>query len=424
MANPYHDSAGKFCSKGEMVADLKRLSKDPANFTAYFELRKSYDSIQKTQHLSTEEAIDEYISNKPKISIKTAESSLQSYELVKDRLGDKDGRWEDHGYVSHLMESRYLPEDVRKDILTRGSTIAVRDAIERDLHRENLSNADYQAIMTRPDVRELEPVIAKNIALSFEERSSLIGDTAWGNALLAMHDSETFFKHDKNVAKLREDALIPDNGLNDSNSVVSGLAYSPYTEDHEAVINNPQLNKGYPSPAMTLSRNRSVGLASSIKLLKAQVESQYSGNGTAWNIQNRMSNSVHEFHYDRRDKLLAKHKYHDDSMTLQRKGEIQAKIKTLNPPNGKFVVTSADLEEESKADFLYGKLYANDDDYKALTKELSKSEKKLASTKNKEDEKHVYKLRKRALAAESIRRTSFVIETLEKVLARNPHLSK
>lgn len=404
MANPYHDSEGKFCSKGEMVAEMKQLAKS-GDFTAYFNLRKSYDEILASQNLTRHESIMDELDNRIKLSVKTKEASFQSYELVKDKLGDE----RDTSYVSHLLSSPYLSPEVREDIIASASLWALRETVERDSYSQaTLSYTDYENIVKRENSEEVLPVIAKNHRLRFFEKKSLLSGSPWGVALLAIHNKEEFFKDAELVSSLRDDAdKIP------HNSGLTSLALSPFEEDHDRVLNSNKTHKGYLSAAIDLSRNPSLSISNARKLIQNSLDNNDSSVGTI--VESiRTNNERSEYRVPSIQASIAlKGSYSDENMTPSKRVEIEREISSLSAVADK----KFDSEESRKRDFLLGKLYANDSDYKAALKTYKKlktiGDKKITP----EQKKERGMLYHRILYAKNIRDAYFTLRELDSYLS-------
>ena len=423
MANPYHDSQGKFCSKGEMLTEIKTLSKS-GDFTAYAALRKSFDDIQKSKGLGPEknwgrEDWDDAIYDGPKVNVKTPEFSMQSYDLVKDKLGNTL----DSNFVSHLLSSRYLPEEVRADVINRSSTWSAREVLERDSYDNGtLSATDYQNFIKREDVNEHLPLIAKNNRLSFEEKTSLVGETSWGVALLAMHNPKEFYANSSLTNKLREFADGDPYSASDSDgelhydSVLGALSMSPYDEDHKKVLNSKVMNRSYPSASMGLARNHDLALENARELVSKQIENKVST--AASNASDIMKHIDIKENENSRNKVFvprkyASFKYSDSNITEEKKVEIQAEIESLKPAAEESFVS----EEASRLSFLKGQLYANDSDYSALEKAYKKLERKRKPT---DDETALkWKLKDNLASASRVRYAYQVLGILDDYIAKN-----
>lgn len=382
MANPYHDSNGKFCSQGEMFREVKALSQG-SDFMGYFNLRKAYDEIEQS-NVSSETELkirDDY--NPAKLNVGSLESSLQSYELVKDALGDA---MQDHYTTSGLLSSRFLSEEIRADIIARSTAFGLQNVFERQMP---LSPADYRNILNRSDAEsKLYPLIAKTRTISFEERASYLKGSAYGTALLAMHNPKEFYGNKELTNLLRNDEFLSQKELIESGrattdsdgvkqSTVYALASSPHTTDQHAVINSKELNSSYPTPAMALSRNPNLHISSARILLRDEIEGE---TGYASTIAYELTNNpslASTFPAAPKERVS----YSGPQVTESQKADIRKEIAALKPAAEESFLSP----EARRSSLLEGKLYANDADFKAGIRELKSLDKKRKPTAAEQD---------------------------------------
>lgn len=381
MANPYHDAAGKFCSKGEMIADIKKLARGD-DFNAYLKLQNEFDEIQKSLGVGEEDRIDDDFAIRPRVRVRTKEETQGSYAMVEDRV---PGVF-DSTYVPHLLSSKYLTPDQRASLIARASIFPLHDIIERDSSysdtRKPLKEADYRSIMAREDHEEYAPLIAKNHNLSYEEKMSLLESSPRALGLMAIHDERIFADEDA-MARLRADVAA--NG--DENAGLSGLAYSPHAEDRATVMAHPRLRKGLPSPVRTLASNQHIPYDEAKALLEQEIAH---GTDTATTVAHQL-----QWRFFNSDDFKKKFRFNDSSLTNEKKEAIRAELKTLDPSkdfirhsNG--ISERSDSEEGDRHRWLLGKLHANDSDFTALKRKHAVMEMARASRRTEawEREKH------------------------------------
>lgn len=396
MANPYHDAAGRFCSKGEMLADIKKLSQTASTFNEYVALRKDYDKIQLSQNLSNKEKIEDAIDNRVRLRTDTVAHSIQSYELVKDKLSDDLGE----SGVRSLLETKNLPQEMRNDVIARGNAMDLVTTIEYASHHDGtLSLDEYKAILKREDGRDFAPSIAKSYSLSMEEKKKLINDSVWGNVLLATHNQKEFFKDKSLIQQLRNNTNLENE--KDIAYVYGALADSPFDEDQKNVIESEYLHANYPTPSMTLARNPHLSNANAQKLLRKQIELGYAPNSHLIE-KAQQYRRYPEFSYRRKNKKV-KFRYTDDSLTSEKREIIEKRIKKLESLPSK--TPYYDHEKEYKLSYLEGMLYANDKDYRRALKES-----KREGTKTEEGQK----LARKVQSAKNLRHSYWVLSVLEK----------
>lgn len=401
MSNPYHDSEGRFCSKGEMLAEIKTLAQNPAKFNAYFQLRKSYDEIIKQQSLTMKERIDEELDNPTRLRMDTPENALKSYELVKDRLNSEVN----DDYVSQLLTSENLPSEIRTEIIKNPlvNGWGIYKAVERDFgDTEVFSDKDYKNIMKRMHGPEfIAPLIAKNHTIPFVKRVEYLEGSTWGLSLLAIHNPKKFFADEDLTAKLRTRVGEEDD---ENNSVLSALAHSPHEEDHLTVINNPRLNEGYPSAAGDLARNRSLSLPVAHKLLSKEMSI-----GTS--LSYAVSSALEDTHRDEFAKYSKKVKidYSGLSVSNHEYNVINAEIKELqNKQPASF------SEEEYRLDYLRGRVAADNNDYDEAAATFKKLDRKKRLTRGDAQEK--LNLHNRLTQAKRVREPIRIRAIIEEIL--------
>jgi hypothetical protein len=402
MANPYHDSLGHFCSKGEMQAEIKQLSKS-GDFNAYYSLRKSYDEIQSQTQQTAEEKFEDERNNRIILNVDTEESTMLSYELIKGKLKREVGF---NYYVARILASRYLSEEQREELIGSANVWDIRHAVEFDSNpsrRSRLSATDYKNIVAREDSREFIPLVAKNPMLPFEERTSLLENTSWGLAVLAMHNRDKFFNNERLTEKLRASAKDKDQG-----SIYNALADSPHAQDHVTVINSEYLDESYPSPAMNLGRNPSLSVENARNLIRKQIAAESSSSSSVAHFFAENNLNIKKL----TDMDKGKISYHDATMTEDRKQENRRRIEELRPEASNSFVSSA----AKKSDFLYGQIYANDADYKKLHKEYKVLTSKKRPTKVEVTERDLlaFKIQR----ADNIRKTARTLEILDEELGK------
>jgi len=374
MANPYHDSNGQFCSKGEMLDELKTLA-EGNDFAKYYNLRKSYDEIEKAK---ATDITDLYVGglpqDNPTLSMNTREEAIQSYDLVKDRLGDEVLN---RNYTSWLLNSPNLPEDLRERVIADSTAYGLYDAIEKN----DLSDTDYRNALKRSDAEEVYSVIAKNRDIPFYLRKEYLSNSVWGTSMLAIHNSKEFYADADLTNSLRE---IVKEGK-DNKSVISALAESPYEEDHLTVIESKYANVGYPTPARFLASNPSISIETAKKLLESELRKE---TGTALTVGSELRKNA-GISKNFNETSFKKFKYTNSSVTPEEKQRILTEIAQLEPEAEKSFVNA----ESMRAEFLDAKLYANDADFKELLKEgkrLVRKTKLTQAEKNRQYEVSFY----------------------------------
>ena len=374
MANPYHDSNGQFCSKGEMLDELKTLA-EGNDFAKYYNLRKSYDEIEKAK---ATDITDLYVGglpqDNPTLSMNTREEAIQSYDLVKDRLGDEVLN---RNYTSWLLNSPNLPEDLRERVIADSTAYGLYDAIEKN----DLSDTDYRNALKRSDAEEVYSVIAKNRDIPFYLRKEYLSNSVWGTSMLAIHNSKEFYADADLTNSLRE---IVKEGK-DNKSVISALAESPYEEDHLTVIESKYANVGYPTPARFLASNPSISIETAKKLLESELRKE---TGTALTVGSELRKNA-GISKNFNETSFKKFKYTNSSVTPEEKQRILTEIAQLEPEAEKSFVNA----ESMRAEFLDAKLYANDADFKELLKEgkrLVRKSKLTQAEKNRQYEVSFY----------------------------------
>ena len=405
MANPYHDSAGQFCSKGEMLSEIKQLAKD-GKFQTYFVQRKAFEEIQRTSNISKDEALDDAIYNMPVISNVTPEASLISYELAKDKLG----RDFDEGMVRSLLNSRYLPEEARADIIARSSQWGIDRVIETNYVDHSLSATDYRNIVARPDMEPSYPYIAKDDGISFEEKKLLIGNTTWGLGLLAMHNPKEFFEDTDATEKLRNSLGDPEH----NSTVVYGLAESPYEEDHVRILDNPDLNDGGAIAANSLALNKHLSLDNARTLLRSQIARESTDAG--W-----VAGKLHMQHEYARagkeswgERVKEKISYNQPELSDTQKQELKSRIASLRAG---LKSDSYREPEKLQANFLEGKVYADNKTFRSYVKEYDKLKRQLGRKEDEDKHERLLVLEKRLVNAKSVRRAYHILETLDQAAA-------
>ena len=369
MANPYHDSNGQFCSKGEMLDELKTLA-EGNDFAKYYNLRKSYDEIEKAK---ATDITDLYVGglpqDNPTLSMNTREEAIQSYDLVKDRLGDEVLN---RNYTSWLLNSPNLPEDLRERVIADSTAYGLYDAIEKN----DLSDTDYRNALKRSDAEEVYSVIAKNRDIPFYLRKEYLSNSVWGTSMLAIHNSKEFYADADLTNSLRE---IVKEGK-DNKSVISALAESPYEEDHLTVIESKYANVGYPTPARFLASNPSISIETAKKLLESELRKE---TGTALTVGSELRKNA-GISKNFNETSFKKFKYTNSRVTPEEKQRILTEIAQLEPEAEKSFVNA----ESMRAEFLDAKLYANDADFKELLKEGKRLVRKSKLTQAEKDRQY------------------------------------
>ena len=90
MANPYHDSEGRFCSKGEMQTAIKTLAQK-GDLDGYFKLRTEYEQIESNKVVLSKEFVAKVTSSGLQTKTDDPEEIAAVYSSIKDQL-QKEGR--------------------------------------------------------------------------------------------------------------------------------------------------------------------------------------------------------------------------------------------------------------------------------------------------------------------------------------------
>ena len=193
MPNLYHDETGKFCSKEEMGAAVDRLESritDAPNklaqslaFDTYFELRKEYESINRSVVEVPEAWVGEVATSGLSSMPQTA-AGIEAYYRSGFEQGLRTGSFHSYGERALMvLTSKQAPRWVKDEIYHNASVDIKAGLIQKLSHGEKYSEISSQELMpftqgqNGTDWMVIQSLLASN-RISFETKYDLAKGTS------------------------------------------------------------------------------------------------------------------------------------------------------------------------------------------------------------------------------------------------------
>lgn len=264
MANPYHDAAGKFCSKGEMKAAIDSLASE-GKLDAYFTLRKEYEDIENGTVTVSQSVIKAVPSHNPAFAKLTNPDEIRGvFEVIKDDQEKYSGN------ILHILSNPHSPEDVKEEIARTASDKIRLEAIKQFNNPANPANSeDVKALAAHTNNLEILQHVVSSPKLSFEDRYIIAKTYDEGLNDLARSSRSAFFNEPELVKEFQDKArslVAKDNRGQDYLNTLAQYAHDD--ESHQLVLDSGRQHGSLGNPLYNLSQNPSISIDTGYALVE------------------------------------------------------------------------------------------------------------------------------------------------------------